>query len=435
MKYIVQPSARIAGEISVPGDKSISHRAIMFASLAEGSTRVSGFLQGEDCLATLHAFQQMGVTVDYGSDDMTIHGVGRDGLQAPQNALDCGNSGTSMRLLTGLLAGQGFAVTLVGDESLLQRPMRRVCDPLNSMGARIDTAAKGTPPVTIHAVDSLQAISYHLPVASAQVKSAVLLAGLFARGVTEVIEPKPTRDHTECMLQAFHYPLQRSATRISVEGGHRLHATDIQVPGDISSAAFFIVAACIAPQAELTLHNVGMNPTRTGVLAILQAMNASIDIHNHAVEGGEPTASITVRSSQLQGIDVPPELVPSAIDEFPILCVAAACAQGTTRVTQAEELRVKESDRIAQVARGLTTLGVRVEEYPDGLTIEGGPLTGGEIDSGHDHRIAMAFSIASLRAADTITVHDCKNVATSFPGFVETARSVGLDITLHEHDR
>ena len=266
-----------------------------------------------------------------------------------------------MRLLTGLLAGQGFAVTLLGDESLMQRPMRRVCDPLNSMGARLDTTEHGTPPVTIHAVPGLQAISYHLPVASAQVKSALLLAGLYARGVTEVIEPKPTRDHTERMLQAFNYPLQRADNRISVAGGHSLQATDIEVPGDISSAAFFIVAACIAPQAELTLHNVGMNPTRTGVLDILQAMNASIEIHNHAVQGGEPTASITVRNSQLRGIDVPPELVPSAIDEFPIVCVAAACAQGTTRVTQAEELRVKESDRIAQVAQGLTTLGVSVQ--------------------------------------------------------------------------
>lgn len=429
MKYIVQPSSNIAGEMTVPGDKSISHRAIMFGALAEGTTSVSGFLQGEDCLATLRAFQNMGVTLEQQADSIHIEGVGRAGLHTPLAPLDCGNSGTSMRLMMGLLAGQGLDVILIGDDSLSKRPMRRVCDPLNLMGARIDTTSAGTPPVTIQAVTSLNGLNYHLPVASAQVKSAVLLAGLYAQGVTEVTEPKATRDHTERMLQAFNYPLVHSDNCIRVEGGHALQATSIHVPGDISSAAFFIVAACIAGQAELTIHNVGMNPTRTGVLDILQAMNARIEIHNHSMQGAEPTASITVRNSQLHGIDVPPELVPSAIDEFPIICVAAACAEGTTRVTQAEELRVKESDRIAQVAHGLTALGVAVQEYPDGLTITGGPISGGQIDSGHDHRIAMAFSIAALRANDMIQINDCKNVATSFPGFVDIARSVGLDIT------
>lgn len=409
----------------------------MLASLAEGDTHVKGFLQGEDCLATLHAFQQMGVQIDYQSQgEVIIHGVGREGLQAPSQALDCGNSGTSMRLLTGLLAGQGIDATLVGDGSLMKRPMRRVCDPVNSMGANIETATAGVPPIIIHRVPTLRAIRYALPVASAQVKSAVLLAGLFAEGVTEVIEPKATRDHTERMLQSFAYPIevaeQAAGTSIRVEGGHVLKGTSIHVPADISSAAFFIVAACIAPQGEITLHNVGMNPTRTGVLDILKAMNASIEIHNEAMQGGEPTASITVKSSQLRGIDVPPELVPSAIDEFPVLCVAAACAQGTTRVTQAEELRVKESDRIALVAEGLTTLGIKVQEYPDGLIIEGGAMGGGMIRSGHDHRIAMAFTIASLRAKDAIVIDDCANVATSFPGFVDMAGDVGLSISVDD---
>jgi len=409
----------------------------MLASLAEGDTHVKGFLQGEDCLATLHAFQQMGVQIDYQSQgEVIIHGVGREGLQAPLQALDCGNSGTSMRLLTGLLAGQGIDTTLVGDGSLMKRPMRRVCDPVNSMGANIETATSGVPPIIIHGVPTLKAIRYALPVASAQVKSAVLLAGLFAEGVTEVIEPKATRDHTERMLQSFAYPIevteQAAGASIRVEGGHTLKGTSIHVPADISSAAFFIVAACIAPEGEVTLHNVGMNPTRTGVLDILKAMNACIEIHNEAMQGGEPTASITVKSSQLRGIDVPPELVPSAIDEFPVLCVAAACAQGITRVTQAEELRVKESDRIALVAQGLTTLGVKVQEYPDGLTIEGGTMGGGMIHSGHDHRIAMAFTMASLRAKETIIIDDCANVATSFPGFVEMARAVGLSILVDD---
>jgi 3-phosphoshikimate 1-carboxyvinyltransferase len=433
LKYNVQPSSHIAGEITVPGDKSISHRAIMFASLAEGKTHVKGFLQGEDCLATLHAFEQMGVRIDYQQNgEVTIHGVGRDGLQTPKQVLDCGNSGTSMRLLTGLLAGQGIDATLVGDGSLMQRPMRRVCDPVNSMGANIETAESGAPPVVIKSVPSLKGIRYPLPVASAQVKSAVLLAGLFAEGVTEVIEPKATRDHTERMLQSFSYPIQVDGPSIKVEGGHALKGADINVPSDISSAAFFIVAACIAPEGEITLHNVGMNPTRTGVLDILKAMNASIEIHNEVMQGGEPTASITVKSSQLRGIDVPPELVPSAIDEFPVLCVAAACAEGTTRVTQAEELRVKESDRIALVAEGLNTLGVSVQEYPDGLSIEGGAIGGGMIRSGHDHRIAMAFTMASLRAQDIIQIDDCANVATSFPGFVDMARAVGLNIHVEE---
>ena len=429
MKYTVNPSNKALGELQIPGDKSISHRAIMLASIATGRSHITDYLQGEDCIATLHAFEQMGVVVDRSAaSELTITGVGKNGLRAPSGALNLGNSGTSMRLLMGLLSGQGFAVKLIGDHSLMSRPMQRVCDPLRQMGANIATTESGTPPVDIQPATGLSGISYELPVASAQVKSAVMLAGLYAQGITQVIEPKPTRDHSERMLQSFSYPLEIDAGRISIEGCHPLHATDIQVPADISSAAFFIVAACIAEQGEITMHKVGINPTRTGVLEILQKMNADIEVHNHAMMGGEPVASITARSCQLRGIDIPPDLVPSAIDEFPIICIAAACAEGTTRITEAEELRVKESDRIAQVASGLRTLGVEVEEFADGLAITGGEMSGGCIDSGSDHRIAMAFTVASLRAATVIEIMDCANVATSFPGFVETACAAGLRV-------
>ena len=432
MKYIVQPQKVVRGEITVPGDKSISHRAIMLASIAEGQTRVTGFLEGEDCLATMNAFQQMGVKIErINEGELLIHGVGKYGLKQPSKTLDLGNSGTSMRLLTGLLAGQSISTTLVGDGSLMTRPMRRVCDPLSLMGAHMATSPNGTPPVKIEPVETLKAISYELPVASAQVKSAIVLAGLYAQGKTTIKENKVTRDHTERMLDAFSYPITTEKGYISVEGGLSLQATDIVVPADISSAAFFIVAACIAEDAEITIHNVGMNPTRTGVIDILLAMNANIEIHNEAIAGGEPIASITARSSHLKGIEVPEHLVPSAIDEFPVICVAAACAEGQTKVANAEELRVKESDRISQVAQGLSALGIHVDEFTDGLTILGGDMTGGLVESGHDHRIAMSFAVASLRASSTIEISDCENVATSFPGFVELANRVGLNINVH----
>ena len=429
MKYKIDPQKCASGEITVPGDKSISHRAIMFASIAEGETRITGFLEGEDCLATMNAFQQMGVKIERVNEgELLVHGLGKHGLTQPSGLLDLGNSGTSMRLLTGLLAGQSINTTLVGDGSLMKRPMRRVCDPLSVMGAKLKTNTDGTPPVVISSVNDLEAISYELPVASAQVKSAILLAGMYANGETVVIEPKPTRDHTERMLMAFGYPIKSQEGTISIQGGLPLSATNIKIPADISSAAFFIVAACIAPEGQITIHNVGMNPTRTGVIDILLAMNADIKIHNKKIVGGEPTASITAKSSQLKGIVVPTDLVPSAIDEFPILCIAAACAEGETRVTNAEELRVKESDRISQVAKGLNTLGIQVQEFNDGLTIIGGEMAGGVIKSGHDHRIAMSFTIASLRASESIEITDCENVATSFPGFVELANSIGLSV-------
>ena len=429
MKYLVNPSDKVLGEFQVPGDKSISHRAIMFASIAEGCSHIKGFLDGEDCIATLQAFTEMGVKIErLAPTELKIEGVGKYGLCAPDKALDLGNSGTSMRLLIGLLAGQSFNVQLVGDQSLMSRPMGRVCEPLVKMGADISIAANGTPPVEIRKISRLNSICYELPVASAQVKSAVLLAGLYAQGVTQVIEPQPTRDHTERMLQSFGHPLDINGNQISISGNHHLQATSIQVPADISSAAFFIVAACIAKQGEVTVHNVGVNPTRTGVLDILQKMNANIDVHNRTMMGGEPVASITARCGSLKGVDIPPELVPAAIDEFPIICIAAACAEGNTRFTQAAELRVKESDRIAQMANGLRALGVTVEEFPDGLIITGGKIAGGRVDSGSDHRVAMAFAIAALRADADIEISDCANVATSFPGFVEIARSAGIKL-------
>lgn len=429
MKYLVSPSNQALGEILVPGDKSISHRAIMLASIAEGRSTIKGFLESEDCIATLNAFKKMGVDVECSQHgELLITGLGKHGLQAPPSELDLGNSGTSMRLLAGLLCGQGFAAELIGDASLMSRPMQRICDPLKQMGADIEISSAGTPPIVIKPIKNLTAISYKLPVASAQVKSAILLASLYAQGITQVIELKPTRDHTERMLQSFAYPIDISSEGIFIEGTSQLLATDIQVPTDISSAAFFIVAACIASQGAITLHNVGINPTRTGILEILKAMNADIEVHNQLMFGGEPVASITARGSSLRGIDIPPELVPAAIDEFPIICIAAACAEGVTRITQAEELRVKESDRIAQMAKGLQTLGIDVEEFADGLSIHGGKIKGGCIASGDDHRIVMAFSVASLRAQSMIEILDCENVATSFPGFVETACSVGLKI-------
>ena len=419
------------GEITVPGDKSISHRAIMLASIAHGRSIITGFLEGEDCLATLSAFQQLGIEVARQPNGViTVTGAGSHGLNQPDGQLDLGNSGTSMRLMAGLLSGQAISTRLVGDASLMKRPMRRVCDPLTEMGANVTTSPDGTPPIVIQPVDQLHAISYQLPVASAQVKSAILLAGLNAKGKTEIFESKVTRDHTERMLQSFGYPVEVAQGYAAIEGGYDLQATEINIPADISSAAFFIVAACIADQGEVTIHNVGINPTRTGVLEILKLMNASVEISQHSMLGGEPTATIKARSSQLRGIDVPVHLVPSAIDEFPIICVAAACANGVTRITRAEELRVKESDRIEQVASGLRTLGVVVEEFEDGLSIQGGELGGGHIGSGHDHRIAMSFAIASLRAGAAIEISDCDNVATSFPGFAAMAQNLGIQLSV-----
>jgi 3-phosphoshikimate 1-carboxyvinyltransferase len=427
--FTVNPGGHLSGQLRVPGDKSISHRSIMLGSLAEGVTRVSGFLEGEDSLATLAAFRAMGVQIE-GPDqgDVTVHGVGLHGLQAPHKELYLGNSGTSMRLMTGLLAGQAFTATLSGDQSLSGRPMQRVVDPLTTMGARIETAEKGTAPLLIRGSSALNGIDYAMPVASAQVKSSLLLAGLYANGTTCVTEPAPTRDHTERMLTGMGYPLQRKGNRVCLQGGRGLQAIDIDIPADISSAAFFLVGASIAEHSDLLLEHVGMNPTRTGVVDILKLMGAAIEVINEREVGGEPVADLRVRSAPLRGIDIPVGLVPLAIDEFPVLFVAAACASGRTVLTGAEELRVKESDRIQVMADGLAALGVQAQATPDGMIIEGGPIAGGSVDSHGDHRIAMAFAMAALRAQGAIEIHDCANVNTSFPGFVALAANAGLAI-------
>ena len=427
MQFKLQPGGTITGEVRVPGDKSISHRSIMLGALAEGVTRVNGFLEGEDALATLAAFRAMGVGIEGPSDGtVKINGVGLRGLQAPDGPLDLGNAGTGMRLLCGLMAGQAFDTELTGDASLCSRPMGRVIDPLTAMGARIESTDGGRPPLVVHGGQSLKGIHYPLPMASAQVKSCVLLAGLYSEGTTSVTEPAPTRDHTERMLRGFGYAVDSSAGQISLQGGGNLRACDIDVPADISSAAFFLVAASIAPGSDLLLTHVGINPTRTGVINILLLMGADISLENEGEVGGEPVADLRVRYAPLKGIDIPAEQVPLAIDEFPVLFIAAACAEGRTTLRGAEELRVKESDRIAAMAEGLTTLGVVNEVLDDGIVIEGGAISGGVIHTYHDHRIAMSFAIAALCARDEITVLDCDHVATSFPGFDELARGLGL---------
>lgn len=429
LRFIASPGGRLVGEIRVAGDKSISHRSIMLGALAEGTSKVSGFLEGGDALATLNAFKAMGVQIEGPQDgNVTIHGVGMNGLQSPEGPLDLGNSGTSVRLMSGLLAGQGMELTLIGDESLSRRPMKRVTEPLEQMGAEINTTPKGTAPLVIRPVDGLRGIDYQMPVASAQVKSCLLLAGMYADGETWVTEPAPTRDHTERMLRGFGYEVMESGSRRGLRGGGKLTACDIDVPADISSAAFFLVGASIAEGSDLTLKHVGMNPTRDGVINILRLMGADIEVLNEREVGGEPVADLRVRSARLKGIRIPQEQVPLAIDEFPVLFVAAACAEGMTVLTGAEELRVKESDRIQVMADGLQALGVVARPTEDGIVIHGGPMGGGEVDSHGDHRIAMAFAMASLRAGGDIIINDCANVNTSFPDFVGLASSVGLNV-------
>ncbi len=426
VQFVVSPGGRLGGALRVPGDKSISHRSIMLGSLAEGVTRVSGFLEGEDSLATLRAFRSMGVEIDGPHDgSVLIQGVGMHGLKAPIAPLDLGNSGTSMRLMSGLMAGQGLDVTLVGDKSLSGRPMKRVTDPLALMGADIATAQGGTAPLHIRPVQGLSGVTYTMPVASAQVKSCLLLAGMYAKGQTCVTEPAPTRDHTERMLQGFGYEVRREGRRACLTGGGRLRACDIDVPADISSAAFFLVGASIADGSDLTLEHVGMNPTRDGVINILRLMGADIEVLNEREVGGEPVADLRVRSAPLKGIRIPEDQVPLAIDEFPVLFVAAACARGETVLTGAEELRVKESDRIQVMADGLSALGVDARPAADGIVIQGGAIGGGRVDSHGDHRIAMAFTMVALRAGAEIIIDDCANVDTSFPHFVELAAGVG----------
>ncbi|HMK13858.1 MAG TPA: 3-phosphoshikimate 1-carboxyvinyltransferase [Burkholderiales bacterium] len=429
LDYRVEPGGVLSGKVRVPGDKSISHRSIMLGSIAEGVCEISGFLEGEDTLATMNALRAMGVRIDGPAQGkVLVHGVGLRGLKAPKKVLDCGNSGTTMRLLCGLLAGQSFNCELTGDDSLRKRPMQRVTAPLGEMGADIATADNGKPPLRMRGVSELHGINYAMPIASAQVKSALLLAGLYASGRTCIIEPAPTRDHTERMLRGFGCVVERDGNKICVSGGAKLKGTNIDIPGDISSAAFFMVGASIAPGSDITLMHIGVNPTRIGVIEILRLMGADIALHNQRNVAGEEVADVRVRYSRLKGIVIPRGLVPLAIDEFPVLFVAAASAEGETVLTGAEELRVKESDRIQVMADGLHELGVAAQPAPDGMRIRGGAYSGGTVESRTDHRVAMAFAIAALRSAGPITIRDCANVATSFPGFVSLAQQAGIKI-------
>lgn len=420
---------KVSGEISVPGDKSISHRSIMFGAMATGTTRVSGFLNGEDNVRTLDAFRDMGVNIEWtGGTDVVIHGKGISAIENPANDIYLGNAGTAIRLMVGVLAGLGIHATLSGDESLNSRPMARVVDPLRTMGANIEAAESGTPPLRLKGETPLKAIEYSCPMASAQVKSCLLLAGLHAKGTTVVNEPDVTRDHTERMLRGFGVNVQSDGLTVSIEGGQSLTATDVVVPGDISSSAFFIVAASMVPGSNLLITQVGLNPTRTGVIDIMRLMGADISVENEMESGGEIIGNLRIRGTQLKGIDVPEQYVSLAIDEFPAIFVAASTAIGTTRVTGAEELRVKETDRIQVMADGLQALGVDITATDDGAVINGGPISGGIVDSCGDHRTAMAFAIASLRSEGDITIMDCANVNTSFPGFANLANSVGLNL-------
>lgn len=417
----VRPSTGLRGEITVPGDKSISHRSIMFASLAQGESYIRGFLRGEDNLATLNAFKVMGVEIsEPRTGELQVKGAGLDGLQEPGDVLDCGNSGTTMRLMSGVLAGQEFFSVLSGDRYLRRRPMARVIEPLSRMGAQIwGRENNRCAPLAIRG-GRLRAVSYKSPVASAQVKSALLLAGLKADGVTTVYEPHVSRDHTERMLSSMGVKVNIFPGGVSIEGGQTLHGRELEVPGDISSAAFFLVAALIVPGSELLIKNVGMNPTRSGVVDILCAMGGDIQVLNEREAAGEPVADLLVRSSELEGIEIGGDMVPRAIDEFPVVSVAAACAHGVTSIRDAAELRVKETDRIAAMEAVLRTLGVQVEGHEDGMTIHGREnLRGGKVKSCGDHRIAMSAAVAGLRAVSEVEIEDTACTATSFPPFWE----------------
>ncbi|HDV5709143.1 TPA: 3-phosphoshikimate 1-carboxyvinyltransferase [Legionella pneumophila] len=428
LNFISKPVGCLKGEITVPGDKSISHRSIFFGAIAIGTSVIDGFLDGEDCIATLKAFQSMGVRIE-GPDKqrVIIHGVGKYGLKQPQNIIDCGNSGTSMRLLAGLLAAQQFDSQLTGDESLLKRPMLRISRPLSQMGADV-TTQDGKPPIVIKGGKKLNGIHYVMPEASAQVKSCLLLAGMYAEGQTKITENAVSRDHTERMLRTFSYPVQIQDGTIVIDRNGECHGTRLNIPGDISSAAFFIVAASITPGADVLIRNVGINPTRTGIIHILTEMGADIRVLNQRAYGEEPVADLHIRYSQLKGIDIPASMVPLAIDEFPAIFIAAACAQGKTALHGAKELRLKESDRIGAMVDGLNQLGVHAEGFDDGILIEGGSIQGGEVNSRGDHRIAMSFAIAGAVASAPVTIKNCANVATSFPSFVTTANMLHFQI-------
>ncbi len=417
-------SSPLRGELTPPGDKSISHRALIFGCLASGTTRVEGLLESEDVNATAAACRQLGMGIQREGDVLLLQGVGDRGLRAPSAALDMGNSGTAMRLLAGVLAAQPFDSTLVGDESLSQRPMQRIVKPLRLMGADIETGQGGTPPLRIRAVvGGLRGIEYDSPVASAQVKSCLLLAGLYASGPTTVNEPLKSRDHSEKMLPAFGVEMLGDC---GVMGGSRLTGTALRVPADISSAAFFLVAAALVPGSELLLKNVGLNETRDGIVQVMQAMGADLAVENARVSGGEKVGDLRIRyAGRLQGTRIPVEIVPSLIDELPVILALAACCEGTTRLRGAAELRVKESDRLAVMARGLERLGVELEEFEDGMDVQGGSIAGGEVDGAGDHRCAMSFCVLGQVASGPVTVQGCHNINTSYPGFVTDLTAIG----------
>jgi 3-phosphoshikimate 1-carboxyvinyltransferase len=426
--FRIEPSNSIIGKANIPGDKSISHRAIILAAIADGESRIKNFLQGEDTLATIRVFQKMGVNIKNDGDIIIVKGVGLHGLRAENPTLDFGNSGTSVRLLSGLLSAQNFSSQLIGDASLMKRPMSRIINPLQKMNAKINCTDLGTLPIKIEGGQKIEAIEYELPIFSAQLKSCLLLAGLYAEGTTKIIENTATRDHTERMLANFSHSVIKKGNQISIKKADRLIGCEIIVPGDFSSAAYFIVAAILTPNSNIILENVGVNPTRNAMIKIMKSMGADVELKNERLESGEPVATIYAKTSKLTGIDIPEELVPVAIDELPIILVAAACAKGKTRLSGATELRVKESDRIQSMLDGFISLGIKVKALEDGMIIEGGQYNGGVINSNDDHRIAMAFSIAGIIAKAPIIINSCKNVATSFPGFIDTAKHLGINI-------
>ncbi len=428
MRMIAHPIDEMYGEMQVPGDKSMSHRALLLGAIAVGQTVIEGFLPSDDCLSTRNALLSMGVCITQPSPEtVLIEGQGGDGLFAPGDPIDCGNSGTLMRLLAGLMAAQSFESVLTGDLSLQNRPMSRVCFPLQTMGANIHTH-KGKPPIHIRPVHSLTGITYEMPIASAQVKSCLLLAGLYARGETVILENTTTRDHTERMLKAFSYPIAIRRGQVAVLGGQHCIGAHVNIPGDLSSAAFFVVAATLIKNASIMIRSVGINPTRMGFVLILRLMGADIQVINERFFGEEPVGDLLVKHAPLHGVKIPPEFVSLAIDEFPILFIAAACAKGKTSLSGAQELRAKESDRLVVMADGLRVLGIDVDLFDDGINIEGGTLNGGLIDSQLDHRVAMAFLIAGAVAQSSVVVQGIESISTSFPEFFEIANQMGLDI-------
>ncbi|BCA95365.1 3-phosphoshikimate 1-carboxyvinyltransferase [Legionella antarctica] len=428
LNFLSHPVHSITGDFTVPGDKSISHRSVIFGALAKGTTVINGFLDGDDCMATLAAFKTMGVPIeDPANHKLVIHGVGKHGLEKPARTIDCGNSGTSMRLLAGLLSAQQFDSQLTGDESLLKRPMLRVSRPLTQMGADISTY-EGKPPIIIKGGQELIAIDYVMPEASAQVKSCILLAGLYAKGKTRITETVVSRDHTELMLKTFAYPIHQSGRSIEINADGECQGTNINIPGDISSAAFFIVAAAIIPGSSILIRSVGINPTRTGIIHILTEMGADITILNQRQYGEEWVADLQVNYSPLNGVDIHSSMVPLAIDEFPVIFIAAACADGQTTLKGAKELRLKESDRIGAMVEGLVKLGIKAKGFEDGISITGGAMHGGIVDSRGDHRIAMSFAIAGAVSTEPVTIKNCANVTTSFPAFVTTANALHFQI-------